>query len=297
MKSGPDFIIIGAMKCATTTLHAQLAQLPGVFMTTPKEPNFFSDDAQWRRGISWYRDLFASARDTDLAGESSTHYTKLPTYPRTIERMQQVVKPDVRLIYIMRDPIDRLISQYIHEWTQRVVSAPIDEAIERHPELIAYSRYAMQLQPYVESFGREAILPVFFEHLSASPQVELERVCEHIGYRGSPRWDQTLEASNVSSERRRKLPLLEPLLNQRLVKVLRRRLVPASIRNRVKAPLTMPHRPQLSDSCRSHLCEILDEDLRVLNAWFGLDMTCASFKRIAATTMPAWRAGAAEHVA
>jgi hypothetical protein len=301
VNSGPDFIIIGAMKCATTTLHEQLAQLPGVFMTTPKEPNFFSDDSQWRRGIEWYRSLFAPARDTDLTGESSTHYTKLPTYPRTIERMKQVVKPDVRLIYIMRDPIDRLISQYIHEWTQRVISEPIDLAIERHPELVAYSRYAMQLQRYVEAFGREAILPVFFEHLSAEPQAELERVCRHIGYRGAPRWNASLAASNVSTERRRTLPLVDPLLNLKLMKRLRRTLVPQTIRERIKRPLTMRQRPQLSDACRGTVCDTLDEDLRVLNAWFGLELTCASFKRIASVTMPQWmpqsRSIAVEHVA
>ena len=83
----PDFIVIGAMKSATTTLHEQLARQPGFFMSRPKEPNFFSDDAMYARGWGWYSSLFRPAREADLRGESSTHYTKLPDYPRTVDRM------------------------------------------------------------------------------------------------------------------------------------------------------------------------------------------------------------------
>ena len=102
----PDFVVIGAMKSATTTLHEQLARQPGVFMTRPKEPSFFSDDTVYARGWGWYGAHFRAARDGDLRGESSTHYSKLPTYPRTVERMARDL-PHVKLIYLMRQPIDR----------------------------------------------------------------------------------------------------------------------------------------------------------------------------------------------
>ena len=72
---------------ATTTLHEQLARQPGVFMSSPKEPNFFSDDGNYARGLDWYSSHFVGARRGEIRGESSTHYTKLPTFPRTVERM------------------------------------------------------------------------------------------------------------------------------------------------------------------------------------------------------------------
>ncbi|NEO98895.1 MAG: sulfotransferase [Symploca sp. SIO2E9] len=128
MNNSPNFIIIGAMKCATTTLHEQLARQPGIFMTKLKEPNFFSNDERYAKGINWYLSLLESAKADDLCGQSSTHYTKLPTYSQTIERMYQYL-PDVRLIYVMRHPIDRLKSQYIHEWKKRVISVEINQAI------------------------------------------------------------------------------------------------------------------------------------------------------------------------
>jgi len=73
----PDFIIIGAMKSATSTLHEQLALQPDFFMSTPKEPFYFSDDEVFSRGREWYLNLFSNAEPNQLCGESSTHYTKL----------------------------------------------------------------------------------------------------------------------------------------------------------------------------------------------------------------------------
>ena len=84
----------------------------------------------------------------------------------------------------MRHPIDRLISHYIHEWSMKVISVDINQAIDRYPELIDYSRYSMQLASYFETFGRERVLPMFFERFIAHKQEELERVCNFIGYKG-----------------------------------------------------------------------------------------------------------------
>ncbi|MGR3434230.1 MAG: sulfotransferase, partial [Shimia sp.] len=70
----PDFLIIGAMKCGTTTLAAQLGRQDGVFVCDPKEPFYFSDDAVHARGPDWYRGLFAAAAPGDLKGEGSTRY-------------------------------------------------------------------------------------------------------------------------------------------------------------------------------------------------------------------------------
>src|SRR5512142_3502978 len=146
MGRGPDFIIIGAMKCATSTLHEQLAIQPGLFMSRPKEPNFFSDDDIYAKGWDWYRGLFEGADERALCGESSTHYTKLPTYPHTVARIRRHL-PRVKLIYIMRDPIERLISHYLHESIRGQINVSVDQAIEQHPELTAFGLYSRQLEP------------------------------------------------------------------------------------------------------------------------------------------------------
>lgn len=277
MSKSPDFIIIGAMKCATSTLHDQLALQPGIFTSQLKEPNFFSDDDCYARGWEWYSSHFQEALPQMLCGESSTHYTKLPTYPQTVERLRRHL-PQVKLIYVMRHPIDRLVSQYVHEWTQRNISVEIARALERHPELIEYSRYAFQLQPFLEAFGREQILPVFFERLLSAPQEELERICRFIGYSEGPHWYEDLEAQNVSAERMRQSRWRDLLVEAPGLRQIRRLFVPKKFRSWVRSWWTMKEKPQLAPAEIAGLQKIFDEDLRVLSSWLGISLSCANFK-------------------
>ena len=85
----PHFLIIGAMKAATSTLYDQLRHQPGIFLPELKEPNFFSDDAHYARGIDWYTGLFAEAGPSDLIGDASTHYTWSDSYRRFPNRLKQ----------------------------------------------------------------------------------------------------------------------------------------------------------------------------------------------------------------
>ncbi len=240
MNKTPDFIIIGAMKCATSTLHEQLALQPGIFMSKLKEPNFFSNNEEYQKGWNWYLSNFASAPVEALSGESSTHYTKLPTYPETIQRIQQHL-PQAKFIYVMRHPIDRLVSQYIHEWTQKVISEDINTAITNHPELIDYSCYTMQLQ-----------------------QEELERVCQFIGYAKKPIWNFELEAQNVSQERIRKSVWRDILVETPGLRELRRLFIPKSFRTWVKSWWEIKQKPELTP-------ENIETKL-------GIELCCKNFK-------------------
>lgn len=277
MKHSPDFIIIGAMKCATSTLHEQLALQPGIFMTQLKEPNFFSNDEQYVLGIDWYQSHFQGAKPSDLCGESSTHYTKLPTYPHTLERIKAHV-PNAKFIYVMRHPIDRLVSQYIHEWTQRRIFVDINQAIYQYPELIDYSRYTMQLNPYFDTFGQNRVLPVFFERLFAHSQDELERICQFIGYSGQPTWVNDLDAQNISSERLRKSAWRDFLVEAPGLKEIRQFLVPKTVRNWIKGFWTLKKRPELEQQQIEYLNSIFDKDLDKLGYWLGVQLSCDSFK-------------------
>jgi len=285
----PDFIIIGAMKCATSTIHDQLARQPGISMSDPKEPNFFSDPDNWAMGTKWYESLFASMPSADLKGESSTHYTKRPTYPKCARRVHEFL-PDAKLIYVMRDPIERIVSQYIHEWSMHEIidGCSINEAIHRYPMLVDYSKSAMQLEPYIEFFGIDAILPVFFERVMQVPQSELERIASHIGYPGKVRWHED-DAKNVSSQRQRRNPVLNKLLDVRLIQMARRSLLPESLRQKIRSRWTMNERPTLSPESISFLQEQLNPDLAILGGLLGIELNCSNFKdQVAANDAPNW---------
>ena len=282
----PDFIIIGAMKSATSTLHEQLALQPGFFMSTPKEPNFFSDDDCFARGLDWYRGLFSDAPADALRGESSTHYTKLPTHPHTVERLV-ATGWDCRFIYVMRHPIDRLISHYIHEWTQRVMDRDINEELRLHPELIDYGCYANQLKPWLEAFGKDRVLPVFFEALQARPRAELGRIGAFLGCEGPVVW-QEIPPQNVSADRMRKSALRDAVVNNPVLAAVRRTLVPSGVRDWVKGFWTMSQRPTLSAANLAEVTRRFDRDLGELGGLMGIPLDCASFKARSTQGSPDW---------
>lgn len=272
----PDFIIIGAMKSATSTLHAQLATQPGIFMSTPKEPNYFSDDAIYSKGEQWYHALFDEAHADDLCGESSTHYTKLPDYALTVERMAQQLK-NPKFIYVMRHPIDRLVSHYIHQWSQNVITCDINEAIDRHEELISYSCYTKQLEPYFEQFGQNNILPVFNEAIRESAQYQLERIANFIGYQGKVVWQYESGTQNVSKDRLRTFKGYHWLVESKFMTSLRRTLVPQVVRDKVKHRLTMQERPEIDSAHLSKLTHLFDQDLERLGHYLGIKLSCDNF--------------------
>ena len=277
MRRTPDFIIIGAMKSATSTLYRQLQCQPGICLTTPKEPNFFSDDDQYQRGPEWYESLFEPASPNDLLGEASTHYTKLPTHPKTLERMLQHV-PAAKLIYVMRHPLDRLVSHYLHCSRLKEIRSRLNRAVTTFPELVDYGRYATQLSPFLDTYGASNVLLVFFDRLRCRPQEELERVCRFIGYGGTPRWNEELGPQNVSSDMMRKSPLRDAIVYAPVISQIRKNFVPQGVRDMVKRLWQTREPPRLTESNRRRLERVFDEDLAVLGSWLGVPLSCETFK-------------------
>ncbi|KKL25227.1 hypothetical protein LCGC14_2407420 [marine sediment metagenome] len=275
----PNFIIIGAMKSATSTLHEQLALQPGIFMTTPKEPNFFSDDDTYELGFDWYDGLFKEASVDDICGESSTHYTKMPDYPDTLSRMKAYL-PSLKLVYVIRHPIERLVSHYIHQWSQNVIKTDINTAIDSFPELINYSCYSMQLKPYIEHYGAENILISFSEAFRKSPESELQRVANFIGYSQKVTWYDDLPEQNVSSQRLRRFRGYEFIIDNPVLAKIRRGIVPQVLRNFIKGQLIMKRRPELTVESLMKLEKRFNHDLNTLSRLTGTEINVGNYKEL-----------------
>lgn len=281
----PDFMVIGAMKCATSTLHEQLALQDGVFMSNPKEPNFFSDDENFNAGLQSYSDLFKDGGEK-LKGESSTHYTKFPTYPNTIARMKQSGVSACRFIYVIRHPIDRLISHYMHEWSQGIISCDIDSAVKKHPELIQYSQYDYQLLHYIQNFPNNPILLVFYEHLINDPDTAFSQICAFLDLPPESKWNHSMEAQNQSAKRIRKFPLYNLIIETTAMTWLRRNLIPKEIRNRVKNNLSMTQRPIISPAIQAELVKVFNDDLQHLSSRLDLQLSIENYKEVATQQHP-----------
>jgi hypothetical protein len=193
----PDFIIIGAMKSGTSSLHGWLADQPECWLPALKEPNFFSDQPEWNKGLDWYAGLFAKAPADRLTGEASVRYTSPSWAPVAARRMAAVV-PAVRLLYIVRHPVERIRSHYrhwlAHKWGDRSLARMMRE---QPAEFLGRSLYHKCLLPYIERFPREQICVVRFEDLIQEPYPAWARVLEHLGLTDRPAPGR---AYNVSQE-------------------------------------------------------------------------------------------------
>ena len=160
----PNLIVIGGLKCGTTSLHHYLNLHPEVGMSRPKELNFFVEDMNWGLGVDWYRSHFPA--NATVRGETSPHYTNRPRSEGVAARMRETLGSDARLIYMVRHPIDRLLSHYLHNVGGGYESRELADALSQpSSSYIQRGLYALQLEPYLEAFGRERILVVSREEL------------------------------------------------------------------------------------------------------------------------------------
>lgn len=178
----PDFIIIGAAKAGTTSLYRYLTRHPNIFMSEPKEPTYFARDERFKRGETWYLSLFQDARSDQLCGEASTNYTNWPLYPDTVTRMAKLA-PAVKLIYLMRHPVDRAYSHYIQLIQNIRTDNPdykFDRTFEEHiatdDSVIQSSNYMLQINQYLTHYSRDQMLFLTFEEFIKDPQSSLIQV-------------------------------------------------------------------------------------------------------------------------
>lgn len=183
----PNFLIIGAAKAGTTSLYNYLRVHPQVFMSNPKELKFFVQEMNWSRGLQWYERHFDPAGDVVAIGEASTHYTAYPYFGGVPERIAEVL-PDVRLIYLVRQPIDRMVSFFlmrIRAGKERERS--MEKALLANPRYIDGSRYAMQIEQYLKYFPREHLVILKSEDLRNARGPTMDRVLVPGGTRSDAR--------------------------------------------------------------------------------------------------------------
>ena len=189
----PTFIVIGAMKGGTTSLYHYVRDHPETAMPPIKELDFFVDELNWSRGVEWYSEQFAAGGTSEVRGEVSTSYTKFPRYQDVSARMAKVV-PDVRLIYLVRDPVERMRSHYQHRVANGAETRVPEVALFEDPIYLDYSRYALQLDQYLEHFDRGQLLVVTSEELRYERHETVRRVFDFIGV------DPNFVPANLDSE-------------------------------------------------------------------------------------------------
>jgi hypothetical protein len=172
----PNLLIIGAAKSGTTSLHEYLGLHPEISMSAKKELQFFAK-RNWRDKLAWYEGQFTEP--TPVRGESSPTYTMFPYMPPVAPRIHELI-PDAKLIYVVRDPIERTIANYVELVSMRIENREIGSALRdvdapANPN-ICPSRYASQLDIYLEHFALDQILVIDFQDLCLRRATTLRRV-------------------------------------------------------------------------------------------------------------------------
>ena len=211
----PNFFIIGAPKCGTTSLADLLAQHDNVFFCPEKEPRFFSHKDTYDRGFDDYEALFDGAGDEMRIGEGSTTYSEawLDRYKKSARRIHDYC-PSARLIYCVRHPLRRIQSNWLdiiwaldndlmqgtelHRSGELTIFGDFNDDVLANDGLVQTSNYWRVLQEYRKYFSEEQIQIVFLDDLKTNSGHVLRSCCTFLGVDPGFPFEDPDEARNAS---------------------------------------------------------------------------------------------------
>jgi hypothetical protein len=295
----PNFLCVGAQKAGTTTLHEVLKQHPDIFLPQIKEPHFF--DEHYAKGVSWYeKTFFSTAQDQNAIGEITPAYLYIDDVP---QRILETLGPNVKLLFIFRNPAERAYSHYLMSKFNGFESATFEEAMADSPLssgdiAIAQKRrfsyrergyYGMQVKKYLQLFYKENMHFILFEDLiSAQKKDVYAGICNFLEVKN---YDLDLDIkSNVAKSVRN--PFFQKIMNQSpwLSSIAKRLLPDASTRKAIRKKLKNVNQKsnpgssnQLSHKLREQLIkdyyladiklleELIEKDL---SHWYSKKINC-----------------------
>ncbi len=269
----PNFIIAGAEKSGTSSLVFYLMEHEDVYIPVFRELHFFDDETSFSKGVEWYTDCFAARGNQKVTGECT------PLYMFSEGAAQRIsgLFPDMRLIFILRNPVDRAYSNYWHQVRGGREALTFAEGLEREEERIskgalarrtyAYLNkgfYYRQLRRFADCFPMDKVLVLKFEDLKRSPQKTLNAVYGFLGVAPREAQMRTREIKN-----RTRVP------RSRHVQHVARKLFRTSRAfravSRINLVLGPGNYPPLDRGTRERLTALYREDVRKLETLTGID--------------------------
>jgi len=269
-----EIMVIGAMKCGTTTLADLLARHPAVSFCSNKEPDFFSKDSDWRKNLDQYHGLFTDPNKR--WAEASTSYTFYPHFAKQIWKDLYEYNPALKLIYLYRDPIARCISHYMHVYERGYIDQSLDDAVKGVPLIVNNSRYAMQVKPFIEQFGREQVLMMDLSELAGNRAMALSRIAEFtkLSLAGFPKEDQSHKNSSLTQDKHHyKYDEPSPLLKGAMA------VTPRPLKKKLWNSVTgtgkrgFDSKPELSAEWKEAILRLLESDIREFEQIIGKDLS------------------------
>ncbi|SFR58652.1 Sulfotransferase domain-containing protein [Marinobacter daqiaonensis] len=270
----PNFFIIGAARSGTTSLYLYLEQHPDIYFSDVKELNFFSNPRFWSKGVKWYESRFRPKKHVSRIGEASTSYTRAPFFKDVPKEISNYA-PDSKLIYIVRNPIDRFISHYLHRVQLGQETRGISEIIPNlENEPFAWQgRYHYQLEQFLNFFKDDQVCVISMENLKQSPEDLMKKVFQflEIDDQFSVKKSGTVFNANQNTTRKSKLGLALLSIYRRN---LRQRALPYRLKRMIESTAeigsTKIEKPILSNEEYEALRDFYEQDSAKLHEKFGI---------------------------
>jgi hypothetical protein len=282
----PSFLLIGAMKAGTTTLFRDLVHNPAIFFPLDKEPGFLNSDAVLTSsGSAAYGAIYRRARQGQLLGDASTTYSKLPDVSGVPQRARCLLGPDVRIIYLVREPVARAISHHHHLLTLGLTKKTIDSAVHCDPRLLNYGRYWMQLEPWLEVFGPNQVNIVVFEEYIRRRRQTIAEVSAFLGIESASHLVDPNAIYNKGDEAHVVLGPWRLLTGSRLYDRIVRPRLSLQMRERLRTvllPKSPPRPPPPSSDTIDHLIARLEPDALALTNFLKRQEPLWNFHRVRA---------------
>lgn len=209
----PDFLIIGAQKAGTTWLRSLLRRHPNVYMPD-REVHFFNKKHNYKRGVNWYARHFEDGEPEKRIGEKTPNYlwTNVPEEGSDVSALHRNIAetlPDVQLIAILRNPVERALSAYNHHMArgrlpphvpmERVLFGEHQPLCRRHG-ILTMGEYDRQLRDYLNVFDREQLLVLIFEEdIVENSERARQRTCSFLDLDPSRIAEKSNDARHVHS--------------------------------------------------------------------------------------------------
>lgn len=280
----PTFFVVGAMKAGTTSLFYYLDQHPEIQMSAIKEPHFFcrAEDGPYPGRVTdraAYERLFSDT--ARVRGEASPTYSLFPRHRDVPQRIAALV-PEAKFIYMVRNPIDRVVSHYVHNVAEGGVRRNFTEAVgdlsDRENPYVYPCLYATQLEQYLEVFEAERILVVDQAQLLAHRTATLQEIFGFLEV-DLEFYTPAFENEIGAGRDRRRVPLSYVRLARRAYRSRVSRWLPRQIlragRGAVERVLVrpVPERPQIADRHRRQIAESCASEVARLREHCGAEFS------------------------
>ncbi|MEO0469618.1 MAG: sulfotransferase domain-containing protein [Bacteroidota bacterium] len=273
----PNLLVIGAMKCGTTSLHEYLNQHPDIFMSEKKEINFFVEEMDWGKGVEWYKSHFPTR--SIIRGESSQNYSKAHMHAGVPDRIHRMI-PDVKLLYVVRDPIARLHSHYFENIFGDQAPEDLNQSLRdfRQHHYVRTSSYFQQLSAFLPFFPKDQILVVETEAMKRDRLAVMNEIFRFLQVAELP--DDSVFDFEANTRATKKRPTALAKFIRSSASASLRKIMPTALKQKIKGQDWMQKMqytqieatisqtkldPALADKIRNHL----GEDMAALRKWTG----------------------------